>query len=448
MKTDAPRAEHFLLVGHQGSHNRGCEALVRTAIDVLRRNSPDSLIAVASMYPEHDVPLLDVEQVRIIPGITRLPRLHCPGSQIEERPRASPRRRGWIRRLTRGTLPYGLVTWLRRRRREKNQSGPIQRRPEEESGFTSVLHLKKAMLDADIVISIGGDLFIEDYGPPIYALESLEFAQFLERKTVVWGASIWQLKTKWIEERMKLMLDRCNLVTVRDSQSVEYLHSLGVINNVTQVADGAFLLAPKCSARAALPWRDRPSCVVGFNGSHLLTHFLPSERCQGAITGIVAFLRDIIDTQGCNVVLVPHDAYPGAPERDFLFEVEQAIDRGSSVYLPPIGLSAQETKALIGQCDLFVGMRFHPTIASLSQYIPTLGISHSPKFAGLHDVVYGHRDFLVTYEDISYETMSRVFRALQADQGQIRHLLARRIPELQAAALSASDSIKGILASY
>ena len=436
---------HFLLIGHEGSHNRGCEALVRTTVSILREEFPESYVTVASMYPEHDVPLLDIERLQVIPGVCRIPDLYQTGIPIEAQP-VSPTYRPLLFRLAKAALPYGLVTAIRKRRSQVVAPGPSRPRPTTEDGFRQVRHLKQTMLAADAVISIGGDLFIEDYGPPIYFLESVEYAQFLGRKTIVWGASIWLLKTHWVEDRVKAMLQRCDLVTVRDEPSLKYISKLGVTTRVVLVADGAFLMPPKLSDRARVSWPSRPKSVVGFNGSTLVSYYLPRSRSQRVVAAIVRFLQDIIDSQGSGVVLVPHDAHPGATERDFLFEIMQAIDRPDWVYMPPIGLDARETKALIGQCDLFIGMRFHPTIASLSQSIPTLGLSHSPKFAGLHQEVYGHTDYLIPYEDVSLDALTAEFETLQAEQDNIRKKLASRVPELQAAARRSGQYVRALLA--
>lgn len=43
-----------LLFFHGGSQNRGCEAIVRTAVKVIRNKYPQANIALASMQPETD----------------------------------------------------------------------------------------------------------------------------------------------------------------------------------------------------------------------------------------------------------------------------------------------------------------------------------------------------------------------------------------------------------
>jgi len=428
---------HFLLIGHDGSHNRGCEALVRTAVSVLRDEFPESFVTLASMYPEHDVPLLDIERLEVIPGVSQNPDLYEPVTPSEVRFVSRSKYRQLPYRLAKTMLPHGLVTRVKRMRKHP--------RPNTEDGFKQVRHLRRHMLSATAVISIGGDLFIEDYGPPIYAMESVEYAQFLGCKTIVWGASIWPLKTAWIQERVRVMLEQCALVTVRDDSSLEYLSSLGIMANVARVADGAFLMPPRSSDRTRLHWSLPPSSVVGFNGSGLLRFFLTSEKYRQVLLAIIGFLRGVIDKQNCGVVLVPHDAYPGERERDFLFEIMQAIDRPDLLYMPPIGLDARETKAVIGQCNFFIAMRFHPTIASLSQSIPTLSLSHSPKFAGLHQDVYGHTDYLVPYEDMSIDVLSSILEKLQAEQDSIRKNLNSCVNELQEAARRNRQYIKALL---
>lgn len=431
------KSPHFLIVGHEGCHNRGCEALVRSTINILKEQFVDARVTLASMYPEHETPLNDIPGLSIVPGFNKINKFSFDA--VSRRVTAFS-----ISELVKYFLPYGVVTTLKAHRRnwQKILSSP---RPKTEKEFSQVWHLKRVMSEADAVISIGGDLFIEDYGPPVYAMESIEYAQFLGRKTVIWGASIWPLQTSWIEKRVKEMLLQTGLITVRDDPTMEYLSSLGVKKNVVRVADGAFLMQSRLSERTQLPWHSRPSRVIGFNGSDIIHYYLSRGRSQNAIVDIMKFFQVLIDKQGCSLVFVPHDGFPGAGERDFLFGFEQMINRADKVYMIPIGLDARETKAVIGQCDIFISMRFHPSIASLSQGIPTLGLSHSAKFAGLHEAIFGHRNYLIPYENISFELLMQKFREIWNAKDKIRKQLGKKVPEFQAQARLGGKYIKKLL---
>ncbi|MCX6890329.1 MAG: polysaccharide pyruvyl transferase family protein, partial [Verrucomicrobia bacterium] len=388
---------HFLLVGHAGSHNRGCEALVRTTAQMLRSVYPDAHITLASGCPEHDDVLLEIPNLEIIPAETCHPRACQPG--------AAPvikTSRSVIRRGVKGLLPYGLVRWLQQRSVAAGKRRGPSPGVAADYGYLNVL--KPAMLRADLVISIGGDLFIEDYGLPLLHIETLEYAQQLGRRTMLWAASTWPLKTPWIEARLQQMLSQCDLITVRDETSRRYLSTLVAEKRIDLVADGAFLMEPARSARVQLPW-SIGTPTLAFNGTPLLTYFLGPNRGHAVVQAFVQFLRGGIDTGRFKAVLVPHDAHPHPREWDFLYELAQMVDRPDAVYLPPVGLNGPETKALIGLCDTFIAMRFHPTIAGMSQSVPTLGLGYSPKFAGLHELVYGHTEFLIGYDKVTADAL-------------------------------------------
>ena len=197
------KIESFLLVGHEGSHNKGCEALVRTAIDIIKSEFPNSLITVASMYPEHDVVLNDIKNIKVIHGISKIRNFNYSTKTLNARISLLDQFRQVIIGLAKFILPLGIVPIIKKQIK--------QSRPNKEEAFKQVEHLKQKMISSTAVISIGGDLFIDNWSePPIYALESIEFAQFLGCKTIVLGASIWPFKTHWLQKRVKIMLEQCN----------------------------------------------------------------------------------------------------------------------------------------------------------------------------------------------------------------------------------------------
>lgn len=428
---------HFLLVGHEGSQNRGCEALVRTTVSILREQYSQAYFTVASKNPENDYPLQDIHGLEIVPGICQLPSLYDESENLSSAKAIARRRHA--RRLIKAVLPHGMVV-IANKHAKKVQRRRSFARPSSEHEFEQVRHLRNAMLSADLVISIGGDNLTEDYGPPTYYLELLEYAQHLKRRTMTWGVSIWPFKDKQLEGRIQQAFSSCDLVTVRDELTLNYLSALSLPTRLELVADGAFLMSPKESEQSRLRWTNEPSCIVGINCTTLL-----KSRSRKAILSLVDFMRNIIDEWECSLTLIPHDTGPAAREREISFEIREAVDRKGRVVLIPPGLDAQETKGLIGQCEAFIGMRFHPTIASLSQGVPTLGLSYSPKFAGLHQLVYGHTDYLIPYEDVSVEQLQAKFQQLKDNREEIRRQLLTRVAELQVLARRNGTLVRDLL---
>ncbi|MDO8661724.1 MAG: polysaccharide pyruvyl transferase family protein [Candidatus Omnitrophota bacterium] len=426
---------NFLIVGHTSSHNRGCEALARSTITILRKQFPAAKITVAALYPEGESPLINnITGLEIIPGFNRV------SSVIGKYPFSHR-----ILKFVKNILPYGIVA-LHDRNIGWKAMLP-QARPKSETGFSRVRHLKAAMLEADAVILLGADLYnIENYFPPVYAMEVMEYAQLLGRKTVIWGASIWQFNRRWVERRVRDILCRANLVTARDEMTIDYLSKLGIKKNTVLVPDSAFLLQPRLTSRTGLPWTLKPQLVVGFNGSDFIYYYLQKRTYRKCIIDIIKFFQFIIDNFGCRIVFVPNDGYPGAQEREFLFEINSMIARRESVYMVPPGLDASEIKAVIGQCDIFLGMKFHPTIFSLSQGIPTLGMYYSPKFIGLHQSIFGHTDYLIHYNDISFDLLMLKFQQVKDDKDKIQQILRRRVPEIEAELFNAGKHLENLFA--
>ncbi len=424
---------NFLLVGHWSSLNRGSEAILRSTVSILREEFTNAQITVAALYPEDEAPLAnDIPGLQIIPGLNRI------SSVLGDYPFPHT-----LLKLIRRILPGGVLPL--------HDAGTSltfvlpQARPKSETGFFRVRHLKQAMLDADAVILICADLYnVETYFPSIYAMEVMEYAQLLGRKTVIWCASIWKFKRRWIEKRVKDILLKADLITARDETTMKYLSSLGVKKNLILAADPAFLLQPKYSNKTHLPWILKPRLVVGFSGSDYIYYHLSKRKPQVVIADMLNFFQSLIDGLGSNIVFIPHDGYPGSQEREFLFELALMINRPSNIYMVPVGLDAAEMKGVIGQCDIFIGMRLHATIAALSQCIPTLGLYCSPKVSGLHLSIFGRTDYLMHYNDISLDGLKQKFTQILENKDQIRLQLLKRVPELQLTARAAGRQMRDL----
>ena len=391
------------------------------------------------MFPDHEEALNEIPGLRIVPAHNTIAHFSLSNSSVDTfRLRLLKRVKNW--------LPYGVVTGKALFIRKAKMALRRQQQPENERGFSRISHLRNIMLNSDVVISIGGDIFIEDYGYHIFdAMEPIEYAQFLGRKTVIFGASVWKIQTMWLEDRLREMFIHTDLITVRDKETQSYLHSMGIDKNVTYVADGAFLMPAKSSERTLLPWPTCENRIIGFNGSDQIKEYLPQLKCRQVSTDLIKFFQVLVDQHGYKIALIPHDGPPGAHERDYLFALEQMIQRPGDVYLIPVGLNAPETKSVIGQCHVFIAMRFHSSIAALSQCIPTLGMSHSDKFPSLHRMVYGHTENLIDYDDISIDLLMERFEKLLGDWEETQRKLKEKIPEIQEQARKGGKAVKDLL---
>ena len=406
-------APHFVLVGHVGSQNRGCEALVRTTVGILSEEWPEARFTLASWYPEQDGPLASIANLEIMPGFE------------------------WP--VSRGPLAKRIGRKLGR------MLGVTPRKPASGT-FPRTRFLRETFQSADLVISIGGDNYTEYYGPPFYFMELLEHAHALGKKTVIWGASIGPFDDRGVRSHMTALLQDTGLITIRDEWTAQYLDGMGIRGpKIVRVADTAFLMPPRKSERVRLPASPHP--LVGFNGSGILHRYVSGKRGTGVIAELVAFLQLLVDQDGVSLLLVPHETTPASFDNDwtFLYWLQRMIDRPGRLSLLPPGLDAPETKAAIGCCDLFIGMRMHAIVAALSQAIPTLALSYSPKFVGLMESTLGHANYLMDYQKIVASDLHELYAGLWGDRKRVHQTLAERLPAIRAKAKIGVQAVKTLL---
>ena len=76
----------------------------------------------------------------------------------------------------------------------------------------------------------------------ISLFRELAFARSYGPLTAIWGASIGPFSDKKMEQQFAQELQKVDLITVRETKSLDYLAELGVKKTVHLVADPAFLL--------------------------------------------------------------------------------------------------------------------------------------------------------------------------------------------------------------
>jgi len=91
----------------------------------------------------------------------------------------------------------------------------------------------------------------------------------------------------------------------------------------------------------------------------------------------------LIEEYDATVLLIPHDQamYQMFDDRIVAREIRELVHHRDRALVIAQDYNAEEIKGIIGQCDLFIGARFHADIAALSQCIPTICFPYFHKFA-------------------------------------------------------------------
>ncbi len=384
----------ILLVGHAGSQNRGCEAIVRCTVHIIRRHIKIADFTILSRDPRSDLKTL-------------LPDL--PGLVIPHDQQGPPKRY---------TLQW-LVEGLHRRL--------LPGSPSQECFANRDLYR-----GSDVVISVGGDNFNDHYNySPVPFLEELSFARSQGALTVIWAASIGPFHTRRFEKKWVRELREVDLITVRENFTLQYLKSLGIEENVRLVADPAFLVKPD-SRGVIESWLNKSGKLVGIGISNLISHYGTSQ--QGYLNALTLFCEQILSDATSGIVLVPHVyGEPGDQNDKELCEVLAGkLGHKDRVYAISADYNACQLKHIIGQCDFFIGARTHSTIASLSSLVPTLSIAYSAKAYGINEQIFGHTEYVLGMSEMSESSLKEKFLLLCKDRSEIVERLSQRLPIIEA----------------
>lgn len=307
--------------------------------------------------------------------------------------------------------------------------------------------LKFYLPDAKVVLAVGGDNYSLDYSANPKTCTDLDDLVVNNGKPlVIWGSSVGPFSKKPDYEKYMINHLRKVHIFARETETIKYLASKGLKENVYRVADPAFVM------EATKPEVDKFDLdieprSIGVNLSPLMARFVSGGDVEKWTTLATDIIRNIARTTGRKIYLIPHVMAKESND-DYLFlcrilsslkEMEEQI-----ILIPP-SFDASELKWIISKMAMFAGARTHSTIAALSSCVPTLSFAYSIKANGINKDVYGHTDYCIGPDELNAElTVAKVKRLLfKADD--LKSHLESRIPEIQRLAIGAGSILKKIL---
>ncbi len=232
----------------------------------------------------------------------------------------------------------------------------------------------RALRGCDVFLSGGGSLFQDatSWRSPWYYLALVAAARILARRTAIYAQGIELPRGPHVRAAMAFLLNRVDLITVRDATSQRVLAELGVRRPRTVLsADPSLLLTPDWSAAAAA---ERARWGEG-------AWFGLAMRPWGsgdAVRAAAAAARLTAERLGVRWALLPMHRTSDLAVCDAL---AAHLGEAATVVRAPFG--PREMLALIGTLDLLVGMRLHALLFAAAQGVPIVPIAYDPKVDAL-----------------------------------------------------------------
>jgi polysaccharide pyruvyl transferase WcaK-like protein len=297
----------------------------------------------------------------------------------------------------------------------------------------------------------GGDSFSDIYGMMRFLYVALpQILVLLLGRDLVLLPQTYGPYNGWVARFLaRWIMRRARTIVSRDTQGVETVRQVAGADgpNVQVVPDLGFCMtAEAVEARISQRIEELRSGgpIVGINVSSLLY--------MGGYTGdnmfklrdpfpalVAALVDHTVRDLGAGVLLVPHVCGGPLSQEDETrlcdrLQAEFSRRHGERVRYLGDHLSHRQTKAVIGQCDLFIGARMHACIAALSQGIPAVGLAYSRKFRGVFASI-GMEELVA---DLRVWETGRVIEILDKAyerRGDLQSILGRKMPAVRAQVL-------------
>lgn len=320
---------------HIDSGNRGCEAIARGSIEILRLNKQDYVGLVSDLNEDIRTGLINCTTLIQAKSYKDLNKLQ--------------------------KILYRLLYKIIRLSGIKYQLSYAFR-------YNSFLN----RID-NVTLVTGGDMLCYGNNEINYINDYLTKRKI---KTVLWGCSIGKEN---LTPEKKITLHNFDAITTRESLTYELLVSLG-FNNVSCYPDPAFVLKPEIT--------ELPACfnngkkIVGIN----LSNFVVKEVGFDTIIGknINNLMQGILDSTEMDILLVPHVFWKDQDDRIICSQVYERFKRTGRVHLlDSEKLNYCQIRYIISKCTFFVGARTHAMISAYSMQVPALALGYSVKSVGI-----------------------------------------------------------------
>lgn len=316
---------------------------------------------------------------------------------------------------------------------------------------------------SDVVLDLNADALHDNYAVffPLWALANIMMAEVAGRPVVVWSAGIGAFRRRITRLAARVILDRVDVIMAREEVTREYLKSLGVNRpRVYVTADHAFLMDPVSAARtdeilAAEGIARGEGPLIGISASEQITGWAfpgvqdREKKYQRYLAVMTATADYLIGAMNATVVLIPHVVNPRNDDRIVSRRLYDHIQDKRGVRLLAGNYMADELKAIIGACDLFIGCRMHATIAATSMGVPTVAVVYGQKFHGIIGSMMGQADYVAEIGKCGPDELQAQLRAkidsAWANREAIRRDLAERASAARQRAMMNGSLVRDML---
>jgi len=306
------------------------------------------------------------------------------------------------------------------------------------------LHLIKiirCLRNVNLFISGGGGLLQDSTGKGwsiLYYLGLILITKIVKVPVMIYAQGIGPINKKINKLLIKWILNKVNLITVRDTHSKKILNNLGVSGPSIYVnSDPVFLLKRKNINHII----DNYPCVqklINPDNRLLIGVSIREYKSNGSDSkSIFAQAADyLIENYQAKIIFLPFQF-----DEDVHISEEILSLMKNQADVLKVKLEPEELLSLLTRLSLVVGVRLHSIIFSSMANIPFIALNYDPKVKYFVEDLGLSELLLEIDEDISLKNFQKKIEYIRKNNDKIKDILLKKVNNLEVKALANNELV-------
>lgn len=286
------------------------------------------------------------------------------------------------------------------KRRYRTDVAPlfIDRKTDPMKVAATIVHHRKIFASLDLLIIGGGGILMDLYrnNAIVFGIYGL-LVKMTKVPAAIFGPGVGPIDTLLGEKIIKLIANSAEVIAVRDEQSKQMLHDIGVNKPINVIMDPAFYLPyEKEQKKNNKPLKIGVTAITYFHDSYWPTH--DEAKYQAYIHGMAKNLDHILQKEPEAEVQFFSTKHPY--DTNTTKDIRELMQYKERTAVCDRLLTHQEIIDLITEQDVVIGTRLHSLIMSIVAKTPVIGVSYYDKVMDVMTAV-GCKENTVTINQVS-----------------------------------------------
>lgn len=287
-----------------------------------------------------------------------------------------------------------------------------------------------AMKNSSLFLSGGGSLLqdVTSTRSLLYYLALMKIAKLYKKPVMIYSNGIGPIKKKLNRFLTRRILNKVDLITLRDEDSKEFVLDLGVRNkNIIVTADPVFTLESASKVRIEEILKNEK---IPTNKKFIGISIRRWERAEQLTNTVAALIKYLIKEYNTNIVMIPMH-YP--EDLEISLEIKKMVEE-DRCYVISEKYNVEEIMGIIKEMEIIVAMRLHSLIYAATQQVPMVGLSYDPKVDGILRSI--GMNYVCNVEELVYTDLVEKIGYVWNNREELKKQLRVQDEELKNKALS------------